>query len=190
MQPHPYNGPPDPNSRRREAVEEEFVELITRSQTPLLAFLLSIIPRHADAEDVLQRTNVVLWRKREQFEMGTNFKAWAFATARWEALAYTKESKRKGWLVFNDELVELIGERLASVPDAEIKMYSVELRNCLNGLSSKHRRLILDRYQAGQSLKDCAKRFGRSEVGLRVTLHRLRITLRRCINKHLQTEPE
>ncbi len=37
------------------------------------------------------------------------------------------------------------------------------------------------------SLKECAELFDRSEGGLKVTLHRLRISLRRCISKFSNT---
>lgn len=168
---------------------EELVGLITRHQVSLLAFLHSVVPNATDAEDLLQRVNLVLWRKREQFEAGTNFKAWAFSVARWEARAFFKERKRQDWLVFNDELTTLIAERLASLPDAGVQSQPEALQHCLGRLSAPHRRLILDRYQAGRTIKDCAERAGRSEQGLRVTLHRIRIALRLCMDRQLQTDP-
>ncbi|MBK1827224.1 sigma-70 family RNA polymerase sigma factor [Haloferula rosea] len=161
----------------------EFVALMTRNQKSILAFLVALVPRVADAEDILQRTNLVLWRKRQQFELGTNFKAWAFAIARWEALAFLRESRRQGWLVFNDELASLVAERMASLPDSQIDSMPDSLRHCLGQLSESHRQLVFERYSRGLSLRECSERFDRSEQGLKVTLHRLRITLRRCVSK-------
>lgn len=177
---------PDPD---REAREESFVALITRHQTTLLAYLLALVPNPPDAEDILQRANVVIWRKRDQFEPGTNFRAWAFSVSRWEALAFFKERKRENWLVFDEGLAGLVGDKLAAIPDGESDAMLEALRNCLGRLSDSHRGMILDRYQSGRSLKDCAKRFNRSENGLKVTLHRIRIELRRCISHQLGTHP-
>jgi RNA polymerase sigma-70 factor (ECF subfamily) len=178
-----------PRGRDDRAHSEEFVALITRHQVALLAFLLSIIPSQQDAEDILQRTNIVLWRKRDQFQPGTNFKAWAFTVARWESLAFLKERKRSNWLVFNDELTSIVSERLASIPDADLQTQPQALAECLARLSETNRRLILDRYQTGRSIKECAERAGRSEQGLRVTLHRIRTALRHCITRRQPNPP-
>lgn len=163
---------------------EAFVGLITQNQRSILGFLITLVPSAADAEDILQRTNLVLWRKRDQFEPGTNFKAWAFAIARWEALAFLKHSKKQGWLIFNDELAAKVAERMASVPDSQVHAMPDSLQHCLSKLSEAHRQLILERYSSGLSLRECSEKFDRSERGLKVTLHRLRITLRRCISKY------
>ena len=73
--------------------DEAFVRLLTETQTDLLAYVLCFVPADRDAEDIVQRCNIVLWRKRESFEPGSNFKAWAFAVARWEILAVMKERR-------------------------------------------------------------------------------------------------
>ena len=41
-----------------------------------------------DAEDVLQEANLVLWRKFDQYQEGTNFFAWACQIIRYEVLKY------------------------------------------------------------------------------------------------------
>ncbi len=166
--------------------DEEFISQITRHQTSLLAYVHSIVPKVLEAEELLQRANLVLWTKRDKFEPGSNFKAWAFSVCRWEARAMLKQRKRQGWLVFDDELALMIGERMASIPDSDTDFYPEALRKCLALLSDKHRGLILERYEQGHSLKGCAERSGRSEGGLKVTLHRIRIELRRCITRQIQ----
>ena len=166
--------------------EEEFVALITQHQTAILAYLLSLVPNHSDAEDLLQRTNLVLWRKREKFEIGTSFRAWAFSIARWEARAFFKDRGRKSWLLYDDEVAEVLAERLASVPPKGNELYSEALGSCLGKLSDKNRQLIVDRYQLGLTYHECAEKTGRSEKGLRVTLHRLRVGLRKCVTQYLK----
>jgi RNA polymerase sigma-70 factor, ECF subfamily len=70
-----------------------------------------------------------------------------------------------------------------------VSAYPEALRWCLGTLSETHRKLVLDRYQTGHSLADCASRHGRTENSLKVTLHRIRVALRRCISRRLQSEP-
>lgn len=156
---------------------------LTRLQGPLLAYVLCLAPADQEAEDIVQRCNVVLWRKRDTYESGTNFKAWAFAVARWEVLAVMKERRGRAWLVFEDEIAELVGGRLAGTPDEMLAGFArgEALRECLDGLSEAHRRMVIERYAEGYTVEECAARHKRSAAGLRVTLHRLRQVLRRCL---------
>lgn len=92
----PADGAPDPS--------EEFVSLLTQHQRVLLAFILGLVPDRNDAEDIRQRTNIMLWRKREDFQSGTSFCSWAFSVARWEAKGFLRERGRKSWLVYDDDV--------------------------------------------------------------------------------------
>lgn len=165
---------------------EEFVALLTQHQRTLMAFILGLLPKRPDAEEVLQRVNVVIWRKRDDFELGTNFRAWAFAVAHWETKAFLRERGRQSWLVYDDEVAGLLADRLASVPERGLSARAEALRHCLGELGNDHRRLVVERYQNGSSFKECAEKFGRSEGGLRVTLHRLRVALRKCIVRYIE----
>ena len=171
----PEDGAPDPS--------EEFVSLLTQHQRVLLAFILGLVPDRSHAEEIRQRTNIVLWRKRADFQSGTSFRSWAFPVARWEARGFITELGRKSWLVYDDEVANLLADRLASLPNPTLGKRGDALRKCLANLGEEHRRLILARYQQGLSFRECASRFHRSEAGLRVTLHRLKTALRRCIVK-------
>lgn len=163
--------------------DEEVMALIASHQSSLQAFLRSLVPAGGEVEDILQRVNLVIWRKRENFELGSNFKAWAFAIARWESLAYLKERKRGAWLLFDSELAHLVEEELSQRTESHWQEQQEELADCLQELSPKNRALIYDRYGLGMSLIECAKKWERSEGGLRVTFHRLRAALRQCIDR-------
>jgi len=168
--------------------EEEFVSQLTAHQSAMQAFLASLMPGDPAVDDVLQAANITIWRKRAEFEAGTNFRAWAFQCAKWCARAHFKERGRKHWLVFDDDLVESIGERIAAelppTPDAA----QSALRVCLTRLRERDRHLVLSHYEVGESLAECAKRTGRSVNSLKVTLFRLRAALRRCIVDRLAIE--
>ncbi len=169
--------------------DESFVRLLTELQGPLLAYVLCLAPADSEAEDIVQRCNVVLWRKRKTFEPESNFKAWAYAVARWEVLAVMKERRGKAWLVFEDEVAELVGSELAETPDDLLSCISRGelLRQCLDALSPAHRQMVIERYAVGYSVDECAARHQRSAAGLRVTLHRIRQLLRRCLSRKLDS---
>lgn len=172
--PFPEQEPPSP----------EFVGLLTSHQADLWAYLLSLMPGSPDVADVLQKTNVVLWAKREQFEIGTNFRAWGFAVARFEVMNHRKRQRDEKRFVFDDDLLEKLADEAPEVlPPAQAKLDALE--HCLALLRPKDRDLLDHRYRNGAGLDAYAKRSGRSISALSVTLFRLRVSLRRCISQHL-----
>lgn len=165
----------------------EFVCLLTEHQSELWAFIIAQLPGSPDVADVLQKTNLALWTKQEQFTPGTNFKAWAFRVARFEVLAHLKKSKRNSWLVFRDELSDVMVEE-ASQAFSGARDRMGHLDACMQQLKPEHQQLIRHRYQANSSLEEYSRQSGRSVSSLSVTLHRLREVLRNCIREKLGDE--
>lgn len=169
------------------APEEEFVSELTASQPALQAFVASLMPGDPGTDEVMQRTNLTLWRKRETYQSGTNFRAWAFECAKWTMRAYFKEKQRRNWLIIDEGLTRKITERMAETVPASPDAPQAALRICLDRLRPQDRDLVLSHYEGGDTLADCARRTGRSAGGLKVTLFRLRAALRRCITDRLAT---
>ncbi|BDS05463.1 DNA-directed RNA polymerase sigma-70 factor [Oceaniferula spumae] len=162
----------------------EFVSLLTEHQADLWAYIISQLPGSPDVGDILQKTNLALWTKQSDFEHGTNFRAWAFAVARFEVLNHLKKHKRGGWLVFNDDLIDTIASESPDViPESSIRLRLLE--ECMQKLRPNHRELLNHRYQTKDGLDSYARQSGRSVSSLSVTLHRVRAKLRECINDGL-----
>ena len=162
----------------------EFVSLLTEHQADLWAFIITQLPGSPDVGDVLQKTNLTLWNKQSDFQPGTDFRAWALATARFEVLAHLKKHKRGNWLVFNDELLDTIAtEAPETIPESSTRLNLLE--QCLQKLRPNHRELLTHRYQSKEGLDVYSRQSGRSVSSLSVTLHRIRATLRKCINEGL-----
>lgn len=164
--------------------ERVYVALLTSHQGAIHAFINSLLPGDPGVEDVLQRANLVLWSKRQGFQIGTNFKAWAFSIARWETKAWLTEQRRQNWLVFDDSVIDSLFNEFVAISGEEEREIVRSLRHCLAKLSEKQRNLVLNYYQQGQSMRECAAKTKRSEGSLRVTLFRIRGVLRRCIQTH------
>lgn len=164
----------------------EFVSLLTEHQADLWAFIVSLMPGHPDTKDVLQKTNVLLWKKQPEFESGTNFRAWAFTFARYTVLNHLRQERRRVMLV-DEELLEVLASeapaRLGTVDDR-----LVALEQCLKKLRPEDRELLDHRYGERGGLAAFAERVGRSVSGLSVSLHRLRTALRRCVSQQLSPE--
>ena len=165
----------------------EFISLLTKQQSDLCAYIYAQLAGSSDVEDVLQKTNLTLWAKRDHFTLGTDFKKWSFRVARFEVLAHLKNCKRDHWLVFSGELAEIIAdeseEKLSGSFD---KMRHLE--KCISRLRPQDQSLLRHRYQAGNSLREYAQQVGRSVSTLSVTLYRLRVMLKDCVEKKLNEE--
>jgi len=133
------------------------------------------------ANDVLQETNVVLWQKSDQFTLGTNFRAWVFKIARFQVMAY-RQKKSRDRHIFDDDAVTCVAdafEERAEMLDDEV----TALSHCLNELPDEGRNLIEQRYKQGVSVKLIAENIGGTANHVAVRLHRLRMTLLKCIRK-------
>lgn len=164
---------------------EEFVLELTNHQTAMLAYIRSLAPGNSGARDLLQDVNITLWQKRATFELGTNFKAWAFQTIRYHILNHRRRLVSQGWLVFDDDLIE----RMA--PDFEVEPEDLEerhlaLRKCLTRLRPKDRELLHHRYATSSPLKEFAEQTHRSAGTLKALLFNLRAGLRTCIEREIQ----
>jgi len=166
------------------AGSEEFVRELTNHQTAMLAYIRSLAPGGSGARDLLQEVNITLWQKRETFELGTNFKAWAFQTIRYHLLNHRRRLMSHGWLVFDDDLVERMSPELEADPE-ELEERHLALRRCLQRLRPQDRDLIHHRYASGATLNEYAATTRRSAGTLKAILFNLRSVLRRCIERQL-----
>lgn len=168
--------------------DARIVALLTEIQLPLMMYVRSILPVSSMAKDVAQQANVKIWEKRNDFQPGTNFKAWAFSIARYEVLNFRKQQARDARLMFSPDLQDAIAAELLA-RQTDIQPMHDALRRCLAALKPKEKQLLLHRYSSTNTLAEYARQVGRSVGGLKVTLHRLRNKLLECIHRKLEAAP-
>ena len=81
--------------RKLSSDQVAFVSDLTAVQDDMRHFCVSILVGDQGVEDVLQEANRVILEKADEFEIGTNFKAWAFSIVRFQAMAYCKRNQRE-----------------------------------------------------------------------------------------------
>ena len=119
---------------------DQIVQLLTNVQQQLTRYVHTLVPNRSDAEEVLQETNLFVWRHADEFELGTNFAAWACKIAYYQVLTFRKRQARSR-LYFSDALVE----QLASSPLENLARGNAEaeaLELCMGKLSSEDRELM------------------------------------------------
>lgn len=166
---------------------QEFVSELTASQGRIRAFLVSLMPGSPDVADVLQETNIVLWKSRSRYRPGSNFLAWAFTIARLEVLHHRTRAKRQRIVLLSEDVLELMAVEMPV--DVDHEAYLCALESCKAKLSDKQRELIDLRYRPGYTLEAHARETGRKASALRVALMRIRESLRECIEKSMEERP-
>jgi RNA polymerase sigma-70 factor (ECF subfamily) len=167
-------------------LHEAFLRLFTRCEPELRAFVRSCLPRPQDVDEVMQETSLVAWRKFTRFERGTNFLAWVFTIARFEALDHLRRRGRER-LIFSDSVADLMVEEAAQESDM-LERQRRALDRCLAKIGAPQRELLLLSYQPGAKLNEIAARAGRSVEGHYKAVQRLRARLLQCIEGELKRE--
>lgn len=164
--------------------DKEFVYQLTDWQNRLFGYLVTLLTNPHDARDVLQETNLVLWRKVGDFQTGTDFGAWARRCAYYQALAFLRDRKRDRHIFDDDVLAMLANEDTSDAWDDNERRLA--LRDCLACLSDKHRQLIDRRYREEIPIRQLAVDHGKNESALKMAMMRIRESLRQCIQSKLE----
>jgi RNA polymerase sigma-70 factor (ECF subfamily) len=165
---------------------EEFIELLTGAQSPVFGYIMSLCHDHTRAQDILQETNLTIWRKAEDYEAGTNFTAWACRIAYFHVLNHRRKHSREQ-LVFDEEVFDYLAERQERrSEDADARLRA--LRRCVAELPPKQRELIDRRYEPGASVKAIADEDGSTEGAISQALFRIRAALQKCVERRVAAE--
>jgi RNA polymerase sigma-70 factor (ECF subfamily) len=164
--------------------EAAFMALLTTHQILLRNFVSSLIPAIDARADIVQEINIILWQKRASFELETNFKAWAFAVARYVIMNHQKRYRRRERLMFSSEVMELLADQFVELnPEPDERMEA--LQKCMGRLRDEHQRLLLVCHAERGSIELAAAERGQPAVTVRSILLRLRNRLRTCIHERM-----
>lgn len=167
--------------RVTDSEREQFMIQLTRCQNRIYGYILSLVADRDQAEDLLQQTNLVLWRKSDEFTPGTNFLSWAFRIAFYEVLAYRERFGRDRH-VFSPQLLELLSNEARQI-DVAVDERLRALGECVNQLPPRHAEIVRLRYAEGRSVKDISQALGRTASSIKSIAHRIRKTLMGCIER-------
>lgn len=163
---------------------EQFLRLFLRHQVQIDAYVRSLVPHRADAEELLQDVAAVLWRKFDDFTIGTRFDHWACQVARNHVLYYFRRKRRES-LVFSEHLLDAIADEAVRQNDIWAERREA-MEGCLQKLPPPDRDLIRRRYQPGATNRSVARKTGRSESAISRALNRIYAALLECIRRRLE----
>lgn len=163
-----------------------FLKLYTANELAIRAYVRTLIPSRDDVEEVMQDIAVVLWKKFADYPSGEDFRKWAFAVSRFEALAWLRDRARDR-LVFSQDVLELIANEAENRNEYHQRQRDA-LEECLNKLPQVHRELVQQAYCPGARIDHLAERRGQSAMSLYKMLQRIRAALMECTRQRLIEE--
>ena len=158
-----------------------FVELMTQYQGRLYVYILSLIGDPDAANDVLQETNIVLWKESQQYAAGTNFKAWAFRIAHFQCMAH-RQRRLRDKVVFSDEVVARLAIEAKEL-DANYEQRAARLGRCLEQIQPRSREALRLRYAENIAVKEMATKMNCTSNAVSQLLFRARQWLIECVKR-------
>lgn len=172
-----------PDNERTEA----FLRLLSEHERKLGIYVTGLVACPQDAQDILQEGKIVMWRQFGQFELGTNFAAWARKILFYQILAYRRQSKRNRSETLSDTMLELLSEESESaIREQRWEKREAALLRCVTKLSEDHREILHMRYRDESSIERISHRTQRTEGAVYRLLSRLRKNLFQCVEKEVQ----
>ena len=160
--------------------------MLLQNHKRIMGLILALVPNGPDADDILQETSAVLWRRFGEFEPGTNFSAWALRVARFQVMSHYGRRKRMQARL-SDETIESLTDRLAQ-PSWDSPARVEALRQCLTRLRPRELELIRRRYNEEQKVPEIASDMNSTVHAIYKALNRVHLALLRCTRAALQRE--
>lgn len=161
---------------------EEFLGLLMANQQRIYAFILTLVPNHSNADDIMQDTIIVMWRKFGGFEIGTNFRAWGVTIARFIVMRF-REKQRNSCVHFSEESLKAISSREEVFDGIDDRLRALE--SCLTKLPDRDSELIRMRYEGKITIKAVAEKVGRPVQGMYKAMARIHNLLHQCVERTL-----
>lgn len=171
---------------RVRAGETDLYEEIVREYEPSVrSVLAAMVPDPNRVADMTQETFITAYQCLDRYQLGTNFSAWLKTIARNMA-----QNERRSWYRRRDmheryqsEIEESIEDEVFRIVESLPEDVLDSLRGCVDSLADKTRNVVNGFYFEEKAIKDLAGVLGLTAVAVRVTLHRAREAIGKCMSR-------
>jgi RNA polymerase sigma-70 factor (ECF subfamily) len=165
-----------------------FLPLFIRFERRIYAYIFTLLPRRADADDLLQETSLVMWDKFDAASPPNDFLAWGRRIAYHKVLDFYKKSRRS-----NARLSQLFLDRISESAAEPTLVQQLEDRRealaaCVEKLSPRARDLLTYRFVEGATTQSTAELVGRSVEVVYKALSKIRHSLFECVQRMIARE--
>ncbi len=166
----------------------EFVSLLEEEESRIYRYIRTLVRTRTDADEAFQEAVLVAWRKFEEFETGTNFRAWICQIA-YFAASNSRRAKRNSNVSMDDEFLRAIADE-RELADERLDERAWALETCLEKLRDRDRDLLRHRYEQSMTAKEIAMEVGRSAMAIQKAINRVHHSLMECVDQVLRKQLE
>ena len=165
-----------------------FLRLFLQNERRLYAYIMTLLPNRADADDVLQEASIVMWDKFDGEQPPADFAAWGCRIAYFKVLDFYKKSQRSR-VRFSDAMLERVAETALEQAGAlQLDERRTALAGCIAKLPARDRDLLVRRYTEGATIPAIAAGVSRSIEAVYKALAKIRHMLFDCVTRSLARE--
>lgn len=164
------------------------MRLWTAHQPAVANYVHALVRDRAAAEDMLQETALLIFRRFAEYDAQRPFVAWALGIARFKVMGLRRDAARS-LLLFDEETLAHFTETWAEQSAGQSERRAA-LESCIDKLADHARRVVRLRYFEDLSAEQIARKLGGNGAAIRVTLQRIRTQLRDCIKRKIRLEGE
>ena len=92
---------------KKNTINDNYIRLLSTHYAQIKSFIFCLLPNASDADDVMQETSVTLWDKFDDYQVGTDFLAWAMTVAKYKVYEF-RRNNRHNPIMLDDNVLELI----------------------------------------------------------------------------------
>lgn len=159
-------------------------------QPVIAGYINSLVSNFQDADDILQNVAVVTVKNFAQYDPEKSFAAWAIGIARNLVLKYYAE-KKKDRQVLHQQAILAISQAYENdfkTICGRNESMKTALDRCLKQVKGRWRKVLEMYYLRELSAMRIAQQLGITKSNVCVSLHRVRLALRECVENQLQQE--
>lgn len=164
-----------------------FQELFLAHRKAIYSFIYVHIGNTADADDLFQDVCVVLWRRFDQFQVGTNFQAWAKQICRNVIMDFRKRRRRRPVKGLDNDIMDLLLQRYGHMQD-QVEDRLETLHTCVDKLNFRDRHLVRMAYDQAKAVKVIAQEVEVSVQRIYKRLGTIHGTLLQCVRRTLNSK--
>jgi RNA polymerase sigma-70 factor (ECF subfamily) len=169
-------------SQARAGSEDCFAELVRRHYGSLFSFLYRKVSNRHDAEDLSQETFARAYQRLHQYQPRYKFATWLF-TIGWRLACSFYRSR--------DASVDVPAEKVCVEAEDKSLLATDEREDLWEKigvfLPANQGTVLWYRYGEGMTISEIAEKTGKTEIHVKVMLHRARVKLAKCLGKNDRT---
>ena len=164
-----------------------FLGRFLKAERRIFAYILTLLPHRADAEDVLQQVSLIMWEKFDEQAPPEDFAAWGCRIAYFKIRDHRRTLRRCG---SSSATRCSIGWRSPSPTARRLRLDERHeaMFRCLEKLHRRDREVLAERFKEGATARSAAECVGLSVDAFYKALAQDRRLLDECVTRTLAAE--